>query len=114
MAHRKYRQQDVRTHNLRNVKRVYYGPVEYRKRPVEIRKRLKVDVTAMMYQRLSNGGLREMRKITYSNMFEPDDPRLFTKAGAEEFAQRQGPGGVASVCSRGPTLVLQGNFVFRK
>ena len=47
MAHRKYRQQDVRTHNLRNVKRVYYGPVEYRKRPAEIRKRLKVDVTAM-------------------------------------------------------------------
>ena len=87
MAHRKYRQQDVRTHNLRNVKRVYYGPVEYRKRPVEIRKRLKVDVSAMMYQRLSNGGLREMRKITYSNMFEEDDPRLYTKAGAEEFAK---------------------------
>ena len=74
------------THNRRNLDRVNYAPPEYRKRPVEIRKRLKVDVTAMMYQRLSNGGLRQMRKITHSNMFDLDDGRLLTKAGVEEIA----------------------------
>ena len=70
----------VHTHNLRARKRVSYAPVK------EIRKRVKVDVTATMFNRARDGRMGRMRMITHSNMFDPDDGRLLTRAGIQEIA----------------------------
>ena len=71
----------VHTHNLRARKRVSYAPVK------EIRKRVMVDVTATMTNRTRDGRLGRMRTVTHSNLFDPEDPRLLTRAGVQELAK---------------------------